>query len=249
MSSTSKWTPQCAMVLAAGLGTRMRPLTDAIPKPLVPLDGRALLDHVLDRIAAAGIPRAVVNVHYLAGTIEKHLAQRTRPRITISDERDALLETGGGVVRALPLLGPEPFLIHNSDSVWIEHNEPNLSRLAGAWDGARMDTLMLLADRATSLGYEGRGDFEMDADGRLRRRSPDRESAYVFTGVSIAHPRLFQGLAEARFSLNTPWDQAIAAGRLYGVALDGIWMHVGTPEALADAGRLIERDRSGRNEI
>jgi MurNAc alpha-1-phosphate uridylyltransferase len=235
--------PDCAMVLAAGLGTRMRPLTDTVPKPLVRLDGRALLDHVLDRIAAAGISRAVVNVHYLAGQIEQHVQGRQVPAITISDERDALLDTGGGVVRALPLLGRRPFLVHNSDSVWIEPGPSNIRRLAEAWDGASMDGLLLLASRRTSLGYEGKGDFELDVDGRIRRRNRDRESDYVFTGVSMADPRLLDGAPQGAFSLNRPWDEAIARGRLYGILLDGIWMHVGTPEALEDAGRLIARER------
>lgn len=237
------WVPECAMVLAAGLGTRMRPLTDTVPKPLVRLDGRALIDHVLDRIAAAGVPRAVVNVHYLADQIERHVAGRKAPAITISDERDALLDTGGGLVRALPLLGTMPFLVHNSDSVWIERGASNIVRLARAWDGARMDGLLLLASRATSLGYDGKGDFELDVDGRIRRRNRDYESDYVFTGVSIAAPRLFEGAPTGAFSLNRPWDEAITRGRLYGIVLDGIWIHVGTPDALEDAERLMARER------
>ncbi len=243
-TTKADWYPDCAMVLAAGLGTRMRPLTDTLPKPLVSLDGRPLLDHVLDRIAASGIPRAVVNVHYLATKIEQHLASRTTPALVISDERDALLDTGGGVVRALPLLGPKPFLVHNSDSVWIEHGTSNIARLAKAWDGARMDALLLLARKSTSLGYEGKGDFELDVDGRVRRRKENAESDYVFTGVSIAHPRLLEGMPQGAFSLNRPWDDAIRRGRLFGIVLDGIWMHVGTPDAVDDAERLIARERA-----
>ena len=241
----SSWLPQSAMVLAAGLGTRMRPLTDTLPKPLVERHGRALIDHVLDRIADAGIPRAVVNVHYKAEAIESHLAGRTHPEVVISDERDALLDTGGGVARALPKLGAEPFLVHNSDSVWIEGATSNIRRLAHAWDPDRMDSLMLLAARRTSLGYEGAGDFDLQADGRITRRLQDRESDYVFTGVSIAHPRLFVNAPQGAFSLNLPWTSAIAAGRLFGLVLDGTWMHVGTPDALLEAGSRIEREHAG----
>jgi N-acetyl-alpha-D-muramate 1-phosphate uridylyltransferase len=229
-----------AMVLAAGLGKRMQPLTDTMPKPLVPLNGRALLDHVLDRIADAGLKRAVINVHYLADQLEKHVSHRALPAISISDERDEILETGGGVVRALPLLGSQPFVIHNSDSVWIEPRASNIARLIKAWDGTVMDSLMLLAPRVTSLGYDGHGDFGLSADGRLKRRAPGGEAPYVFAGVSIAHPRMFDGAKEERFSLNVLWDKAIERGRLFGLLLDGTWMHVGTVDALRDAERLIQ---------
>lgn len=230
------------MVLAAGQGVRMRPLTDKVPKPLVQLKGRALIDHVLDRIAGAGVARAVVNVHYLADQIEAHVAKRQAPQIVISDERALLLETGGGVVKALPKLGPEPFLIHNSDSVWIEGVGSNLERLFAAWDSETMDALMLLASAATSLGYEGQGDFVMANNGRLVRRGERQMAPFVFTGVSIAHPRMFEGMAPEPHSLNRPWDKAIAKGRLYGIRLDGLWMHVGTPEALVEAERWIESE-------
>ncbi len=229
-----------AMVLAAGLGKRMQPLTDTLPKPLVPLAGRALIDHVLDRIAEAGLAHAVVNVHYLAGQIEQHVSERTQPAITISDERGVLLETGGGVVRALPLLGSQPFLIHNSDSVWIEPGASNIARLMAAWDGGVMDSLMLLAPRVTSLGYDGRGDFNLHKDSRISRRRSTADAPYVFAGVSIAHPRMFEGAKVEPFSLNVVWDKAMEQGRLYGVLLEGTWMHVGTVEALADAERLIK---------
>ncbi len=227
--------PTTAMVLAAGLGKRMRPLTDVAPKPLVRLGGRALIDHVLDRLASAGIKRAVVNVHYMGDTLEHHLAARTKPKIVISDERDALLDTGGGLRRALPLLGPAPFLIHNSDSVWLEGPHANLDTLIETWDARRMDALLLLAASARSLGYEGSGDFTMASDGRLSRRARGAIAPFVFAGVSIAHPRLFQSAHDEVFSLNVLWNEAIARGRLYGVRLDGFWMHVGTPEALAQA--------------
>lgn len=236
------FTPTTAFVLAAGLGTRMRPLTDTLPKPLVTLRGRALLDHVLDRLDDAGVKNAVVNVHYKANLIEQHLAARTSPRITISDERGQLLDTGGGVAHALALLGSNPFVIHNSDSVWIESGMPNLTRLFAAWDGEEMDCLALLADRTASLGYDGRGDFDLADGGRLERRAKDRDAGYVFAGVSIAHPRLFAGAPRGPFSLNAVWDQAIQAGRMYGVPLEGTWMHVGTPGSLADAEALMARE-------
>lgn len=230
-----------AMVLAAGLGTRMRPLTDTMPKPLVPVNGKPLIDHVLDRLAAAGIARAVVNVHHFADQIEAHLEHRVRPAITISDERDALLDTGGGVVRALPRLGSAPFVIHNSDSVWVEGIGSNIARLVAAFDPERMDSLLLLALGATSVGYDGHGDFLMAPDGVLTRRPERGEAPFAFTGVSIARPRLFDGAPEGRFSLNVLWDRAIERKRLYGLRLDGVWMHVGTPEAIEDAERWIAR--------
>jgi MurNAc alpha-1-phosphate uridylyltransferase len=234
-------TLKTAFVLAAGMGTRMRPLTDTTPKPLVRLAGRPLLDHVLDRIGAAAIETAVVNVHHHADQIERHLAGRRQPRIVISDERAALLETGGGAVKALPLLGPGPFLIHNSDTVWIEGVGSNIERLMAAWDPEKMDALLLVAIGASSLGYEGHGDFTMDADGLLARRSSHREAPFVFAGVSIAHPKLFDGAPEGAFSLNVPWDRAIERRRLYGARLEGTWMHVGTPEALREAEERLAR--------
>ncbi len=230
-----KWHPRTAMVLAAGMGVRMRPLTDLIPKPMVRLGQKPLIDHVLDRIADAGIERAVVNVHHRADQIIAHLRNRERPYIQISDEREALLDTGGGVKKALAKLGPQPFLIHNSDSHWIDGVESNLIRLAHEFDPERMDCLLLLALGSASLGYEGRGDFLMSADGVLQRR-PERELApFVFTGVSIAHPRLFEDVPSGAFSLNLLWDRAIQQQRLFGIRLDGTWMHVGTPAALAEA--------------
>jgi MurNAc alpha-1-phosphate uridylyltransferase len=231
--------PTKAMVLAAGLGKRMRPLTNDIPKPMVPFQGRPLIDHVLDRLAAAGITEAIVNVHYQPLPLERHLAHRKAPKITISDERDALLDTGGGLMRALPLLGNDPFVIHNSDSVWEEGVGSNLDRLFGAWDDAKMDSLLLMALSGTSLGYDGHGDFTMDADGRLQRREEGRESPFVFSGVSIAHPRMFKDAPPGAFSLNALWDRAIERNRLYGIRLEGTWMHIGTPEALADAERWV----------
>lgn len=229
-----------AMILGAGLGTRMRPLTDMVPKPLVRLGGRALIDHALDRLEEAGITRVVVNVHYLADQLEAHLKGRKSPQILISDERGKLLDTGGGVVNALPLIGDRPFLIHNADTAWIEGIGGSLSRLMEAWDGERMDGLMLLALAATSIGYDGHGDFNMDPSGVLTRRSERQEAPFVFAGVSIAHPRMFKGAPKGVFSLNKIWDRAIAARRLYGSRLDGVWMHVGTPDALAEAEQRLK---------
>lgn len=231
-----------AMVLAAGLGTRMRPLTDAMPKPMVPFHGKPLIDHVLDRLGDAGFEDAIVNVHYFADLLEAHVkARKASPRITVSDERDALLDTGGGVVRAFPLFNNEPFLIHNSDCVWIEGLSSNLARLRAAWNPDTMDSLMLVTLGATSIGYDGHGDFEMDPEGRLKRRREGIEAPFAFTGVSIAHPRLFENAPSGRFSLNVLWDRAIAKGRLFGIRLDGTWMHIGTPEAVRDAEQWIDR--------
>jgi MurNAc alpha-1-phosphate uridylyltransferase len=226
---------QTAMVLAAGLGTRMRPVTDTLPKPLVRVGGRALIDHALDRVAEAGIGTAVVNVHYLADLIEAHVRARQRPQVVISDERGELLETGGGIKRALPLLGPTPFLLLNSDSLWIDGRNANIGRLGEAWKPARMDILLLVAAGAESLGYEGRGDFFMDAEGRLERRSERDRAPLVYAGVAILKPQLFDDTPDGAFSLNRLFDRAIVAGRLFGLPLDGQWLHVGTPDAIAAA--------------
>ena len=227
------------MVLAAGLGTRMRPITDTIPKPLVEVGGQSLIDVALDRLAEAGVERVVVNVHHLADKIEAHVARRTAPRIVISDERERLLETGGGLKKALGVLGSEPFLTFNSDSLWIEGPHPNLQRLIRAWDPARMDILMLLAATATSIGYEGRGDFAMDAEGRLRRRQEREITPFAYAGVAILKPELLADTPDGPFSANLLYDRAIAAGRLYGLRLDGQWLHVGDPQSLATAAQRV----------
>ncbi len=224
-----------AMVLAAGYGHRMRPLTDERPKPLVSLAGRPLIDHVLDRLAVAGVTRAVVNVHYLPDMIEAHLARRTRPQTVISNERDQLLDTGGAVQNARAELGTAPFFAHNSDSVWIERNGSTLVKMIDAWDDDTMDSLLLLAPGATSIGYAGRGDYALDGQGRPHRRKNGANVPFVFTGVSINHPRLFRNAPQGPFSILRLWDEAEAANRLSAIQLDGLWMHVGTPEALAEA--------------
>ena len=231
--------PRSAMVLAAGLGERMRPLTARMPKPLVPVGGKPLIDHVLDRLADAGVERAVVNVHYLADQIERHLAGRTRPQIVISDEREKILGTGGGVVKALAALGREPFFHVNSDTLWIDGVKPNLQRLAEVFDPESMDALLLLAPAATSIGYSGRGDFAMTADGRLRRR-PEREVVpFVYAGAALLRTELFDGAPSGDFPLTRMFDRAAEAGRLHGCRLEGIWMHVGTPDAIAKAEAAI----------
>ncbi len=232
--------PRNAMVLAAGLGTRMRPLTATLPKPLVKVAGKALIDYVLDRLADAGVERAVVNVHYLAEQIERHLAQRTRPKIMISDERGLLLGTGGGVVKALPVLGGEPFFHINSDTIWIDGATPNLRRLAEAFDLAGMDALLLLAPATGSIGYSGRGDFFMAGHGRLRDRSKDDQAPYVYAGAAVLAPALFKGAPAGEFSLTELFVRAAGQGRLHGLPLDGRWMHVGTPDAIAAAEAAIK---------
>jgi MurNAc alpha-1-phosphate uridylyltransferase len=223
------------MVLAAGLGKRMLPITAKLPKPLVKIAGKTLLDFTLDRLKEAGIANVVVNVHHFADLVEEHLKFRCGPPIVVSDERDALLETGGGLKKALPLLGDAPFLTLNSDSLWIEGPQPNLVRLMEAWDPERMDILMLLALGATSVGYEGRGDFAMDVHGALRRRRENEIVPFVYAGVAIVKPELLRDTPEGPFSANLLYDRAIEAGRLYGVRLDGQWLHVGEPAAIAQA--------------
>ncbi len=232
--------PRNAMVLAAGFGTRMRPLTEQMPKPLVPVAGKPLIDHVLDRLADAGVARAVVNVHHFADQIERHLAGRSKPKIAISDERGMLLGTGGGVVKALPLLGDEPFLHMNSDTIWREGATPNLRRLAEAFDAAAMDALLLLAPAAGSIGYDGHGDFLMAPDGRLTARGERATAPFVFAGAAILSPRLFEDAPAGEFPLTALFARASQAGRLHGLELEGQWMHVGTPEAIALAERAIE---------
>jgi N-acetyl-alpha-D-muramate 1-phosphate uridylyltransferase len=231
--------PRRAMVLAAGIGMRMRPLTDRMPKPLVQVGGRALIDHVLDRLADAGIERAIVNVHHFADQIERHLDSRQRPPITISDERECLLDTGGGIVKSLAALGDDPFFVANADTIWIEGVRPNLERLAAAFDPATMDGLLLLAPTATSIGYEGRGDFALAADGRLRRRGEREIVPFVYAGAGILAPSLFASAPAAPFSVTRLFDRAEAQGRLHGLRLEGLWMHVGTPAAIAEAEAAI----------
>jgi MurNAc alpha-1-phosphate uridylyltransferase len=227
------------MVLAAGFGIRMRPLTDNMPKPLVQVAGKALLDHVLDRLAEAGVERAVVNVHHFAEQMIAHLAKRTRPQIVISDERGLLLGTGGGVNKALPELGDAPFFHINADTIWIDGVTPNLVRLAEAFDPAAMDAALLLAPTAGSIGYAGRGDFAMSADGTLRARAERELAPFVYAGAAIFSPALFANAPQGDFPLNALFSRAAATGRLSGLRLEGLWMHVGTPQAIPAAEAAI----------
>lgn len=223
--------PHTAMVLAAGLGTRMRPLTDDRPKALVEVGGKALIDHVLDRLADAGIARAVVNVHWFADRLESHLAARGRePDIVISDERAELLETGGGLKKARPLLGDDPVFLANIDSVWIDRGDA-LSDLIRLWDPDRMDAALLLARREGSIGFEGDGDFFVGDDRRLTFRGDAPAAPYAYMGVHITRPGYADGGPDGPFSLSPLWRRSATEGRLFGCVLDGDWMHVGDPRA------------------
>ena len=233
--------PKTAMVFAAGLGIRMRPITDTLPKPLVKVGGRALIDHVLDRLAESGVERAIVNVHWLADQIEAHLAERRTPKIMISDERSKLLDQGGGIKRALPMIGADPFLISNTDAFWIEGPRSNVRRLARAFDPAAMDILLLVAASAGAVGLDWPGDFTMTRDGRLESRDRRHVAPFVYTGVGIVKPELFESEAEDVFRLAPYFHAAAAMGRLYGVRLDGVWVHVGKPETIAEAEIAIDR--------
>lgn len=239
--------PASGMVLAAGLGTRMRPLTDTKPKPLIEVAGRTLLDRALDNFEAAGVQTIVVNAHYFADQIEARLHDRKNEggaaRYVVSDERDQLLETGGGVARALPLLGDSnPLLVANADNLWLDGSENTIARLASEWDPERMDALLLVIDRAEAAGYDGAGDFHREPSGRLHRRGHDLSAHYVFSGVQLLSPRLFTDLPEGPFSLNLIYNRALANGRLFGLVHDGLWHHVGTPEAVFEATqRLTQR--------
>jgi len=227
--------PNRAIVLAAGLGTRMRPYNGHIPKPLVEIGGKSLIDYSLDRLADAGVQCAVVNVHHLADAVERHLASRQRPQIVISDERAELLGTGGGIAKALPQLGNGPFFLVNSDTVWLDGVKPNFTRLAEAFDPATMDALLLLAPTTNSIGYTGRGDFAMLPDGRLRRRAENDVVPFVYAGAAVLAPALFADAPAGAFALTSLFDRAGGKGRLFGLRLEGVWMHVGTPEAVAAA--------------
>ena len=235
--------PRRAMVLAAGLGLRMRPLTETRPKPLIEVAGRSLLDRVIDRLEAAGVEEIVVNAHYLAAQIEAHIAVRNggRARVTVSVEQQRL-ETGGGVAKALPLLAGGPFFVVNGDVLWLDGPRPILRCLANAWDETIMDALLLLHPTATAFGYDGEGDFLIDAERRLSRRGDGARAPYLFAGIQILSPGVWTDLPAPPFSLNWIYDRAAAAGRLFGLVHAGSWFHVGTPKdlALAEA-ELVRR--------
>ena len=228
--------PTRAMIMAAGLGTRMRPLTNDRPKPMVKVAGKPLIDHAIDRLVAAGVTTIAVNVHYRAELLKEHLRRRSDGvKIHISEETDELLGTGGGVVKAMQYFEEEPFFIHNSDSIWIEGFGHALDRMISRWNPQEMDGLLLMASLVSTIGYEGAGDFMMDSDGRLARLPEARVSPFAFPGVQIVHPRLFANPPKGAFSTNIVWDRAIEMGRLFGIRLDGTWMHIGTAEALAES--------------
>jgi MurNAc alpha-1-phosphate uridylyltransferase len=231
--------PKRAMVLAAGLGTRLKALTANRPKPLVEVSGRAMLDTILDRLASAGVGEAVINLHYLGDMIVEHLQERTSPRIVYSRE-DELLETGGGVKKALSLLGEEPFFAINGDVCWLDGYSSALERLADHWDDAEMDGLLLLHPTVYAFGYDGAGDFKLTTDGRIQRRKEREIAPFVFAGIQILHPRLFDAAPDGAFSLNLLYDRAIEAGRLQGIRHDGEWFHIGTPQQLSDAESVLE---------
>jgi len=233
--------PSRAMVLTAGLGTRMRPLTLHTPKPLIPVMGIPLLDRLLDRLADWGIAEAVLNVHYLAPVLRDHVRGRDRPRIVISDETDALLETGGGLARALPLLGDDPFFVMNGDVLWGDGPQSTLSRLWAAFDPARVDFVLLLQPAAKATGYEGAGDFSINPAGVPVRRGVSHVAPYVYTGVLITHAAAFADTPPGAFSLNLLFDRALARGRLGALVHDGAWYHIGTPQAVLATERLLTR--------
>lgn len=226
--------PEKAMVLAAGLGTRLRPLTETLPKPLVEIAGRALIDHVLDRLDDAGIKEVVVNTHHLADQVEKHLQGRSSPAIRLSPEKE-LLETGGGVAKALGMLGNKPFFVVNVDALWLNGPFDALRRMAATWDDGRMDGLLLLHSTVDAYGYRGVGDFCADGGGLLTRPPEGEVSPWLFTGIQLLHPRLFADAPDGAFSLNVLYDRVIKEKRLYGAVHDGEWFHVGTPEGVEEA--------------
>lgn len=228
-----------AMIMGAGQGTRMAPLTDDKPKPMVRFMGKPLIDHALARLIAAGIEEVVVNVHAHADQLEEHLKRLSAPKIVISDEREELLDTGGGVKKARSLLGDDPIITFNSDSVWIEGRRPTLTRMMEAWDPTTMDALLMIASATNTIGEVRRGDFTMEADGRLVRRDEQTVAPFMYAGVQIINPTLFDDGPEGPFSTNLIWDKAIERERLFGLRMEATWMHVGTPDDLADAERFL----------
>jgi MurNAc alpha-1-phosphate uridylyltransferase len=233
--------PETAMVMAAGIGKRMRPLTATRPKPLVQVAGQTLLDHVFDRLRAAGVKRAVVNVHYLADALEAHLKNRVKGiDVVVSDEREQLMETGGGLVKARELIGDKPFVVVNADNLWIDGPADTIKLLAARWDDEAMDALLLLVPLARAHNHGGLGDFHLDANGRITgRRKPGRVAPFVYTGVQILSPRLIRDWPEGPFSTNLFWNRAIEAGRAYGFVHQGLWFDVGTPPAIAKTEALL----------
>ena len=229
-----------AMILAAGLGKRMRPLTASQPKPMVRVAGKPLIDHALDRLSSAGVTKAVVNVHYLADALEAHVVGRTSPTITISDERDQLLETGGGMTKALPQL-PDPFFSLNADNIWLDGPRDAFQDLSAQWDAQKMDALLLVVPHARAANFSGPGDFHMDAEGLLSRRKPGRIAPFIFTGIQLISHRLLRDAPVGPFSTNMLWDRAIEEGRLFGASFTGQWFEVGTPQAIGPTEEALRR--------
>ncbi len=220
-----------AMVMAAGLGKRMRPLTASQPKPMVRVAGKPLIDHALDRLDEAGLAKAVVNVHYLADALEAHLKARKSPAVVVSDERAMLLETGGGMIKALPDL-PDPFFCLNADNVWLDGPRNAFAELSARWNPDEMDALLLLVGHARAVNFDGVGDFYMDPHGRLSRKRAGRVAPFIYTGIQLVSHRLLRDAPEGKFSTNLLWDRAIEEGRLYGTSFTGLWFEVGTPQAI-----------------
>ncbi|HEY6965191.1 MAG TPA: nucleotidyltransferase family protein [Erythrobacter sp.] len=227
----SRLASDTAMILAAGLGKRMRPLTASQPKPLVRVGGKALIDHALDRLAEAGIGKAVVNVHYLADALEAHVLARKTPQVTVSDERALLLETGGGMTKALPQL-PDPFFALNADNIWLDGPKSAFHDLTRRWDPATMDALLLVVPHARAMNFSGPGDFHMDPMGRLSRRRDGRIAPFIYTGIQLVSHRLLRDAPEGPFSTNILWNRAMEEGRLYGLSFTGLWFEVGTPQMI-----------------
>ncbi len=240
-SAKSSSIPRTGMILAAGLGSRMQPITETLPKPLVKVHGKTLLDHGLDMFEKIGVNHVVINVHHHADQIEEHLKARTGMSLEISDERKHLLDSGGGVKKALPKLGEEPFFLLNADSFWIEGYKPNLIRMAKQWDPAEMDILVLLAGLTNAVGFTSRGDFHMDAEGRLERRSEHEVAPFAYAGAAIINPDIFETAPDGPFSLNMLFDEALEKERMFGLRLEGLWLHVGTPDAIREAEEAIAR--------
>ncbi len=240
MSDAADLVSDTAMVMAAGLGKRMRPLTATMPKPMVRVAGKPLIDHALDRLGEAGVARAVVNVHYLADALEAHVGNREAPRVIVSDERDALLETGGGMIKAQEHL-PDPFFCLNADNIWLDGPRNAFSDLSARWDPDEMDALLLVVGHARAVNFSGQGDFHMDAHGKLSRRLPGRIAPFIYTGIQLVSQRLLRDAPEGKFSTNILWNRAIEEGRLFGVSFTGQWFEVGTPQAIAPTEDALRR--------
>lgn len=228
------------MVMAAGMGKRMRPLTATQPKPMVRVAGKPLIDHALDRLQEAGVARAVVNVHYLADALETHVTTRSIPKVTISDERDMLLETGGGMIKAQPHL-PDPFFCLNADNIWLDGPRNAFVELSERWNPDDMDALLLVVPHMRAANFNGKGDFNMDPNGKLSRRKSGRIAPYIYTGIQLVSHRLLRDAPPGKFSTNILWNRAIEEGRLFGVSFTGQWFEVGTPQSIVPTEDALQR--------